>query len=180
MSDFDGETRAKTRVRLQSGLSACQRRRLFGWGDDIFGGAHLQLAWGGNIDTHFLGYRHFRLCGHVGLTAAPLLVDQTPIATGGVGAVVTRPTVQGRGVARDLLVAIDQAHRNTPQFDHLTLFCLDHLVGYYQSLGYRLIQDQVLIKQPQGMIKCPMNMLYRSLGREDWPLGTVRVNQLPW
>ena len=96
-------------IRIADRISDEEREQLFGWGADVFGALSLNLRWRPK-DWHVLVYAEGRAVSHVGLLAHTLEVGGRRVRVGGVGAVVSAPSVQGRGFAtRALRLASDFA-----------------------------------------------------------------------
>ena len=116
---------------------------------------------------------------HLGVLKHTVTVDGEPVIVGGVGGVVTVPEAQNRRCAHDLM------QRATALFEnwHLAaglLFCRPGLVSFYESQQWQVIEGPVLIQQPDGEIKSPLEVMVRPFGGYLWPEGEVRLNSFPW
>ena len=60
------------------------------------------------------------------------------------------------------------------------LFCLPRLAPFYERQGWRLVEDEVEIDQPDGPIVWPYHIMVLPCGAREWPAGRVEVGSLPW
>jgi GNAT superfamily N-acetyltransferase len=162
-------------------LSTSQRKTLFGWGDNIFSGDHLNLTWQSECDRHFLASHKRKWVAHVGLmTSIRILVGARQLTVCGIGGVVTLPHARGLGLSRRLIdesVRFSEQHTNGV---HMLLFCLDHLVRFYIDQQFELATAEVTFEQPDGPVVSPLNALHRPLRDETWPDGPIQIDALPW
>jgi GNAT superfamily N-acetyltransferase len=89
-------------IRQTEALTEEEKRQLFGWGENIFGVAALELSWRPK-DLHFLLYSNGELVSHVGVLKHVLIINGKLITVGGVGGVVTVPKAQKKGFAGRLM-----------------------------------------------------------------------------
>jgi GNAT superfamily N-acetyltransferase len=159
-------------------LSDVEKQKLFGWGDDIFGASSLELRWRGK-DHHFLIYINGSPVSHVGVLKHSVSVGGQSVTAGGVGGVVTVPEEQHRGHARELM---QHATRLLEQWRVAAglLFCLKRMVPYYESQGWRLVEQPVLIEQPHGEISSPLEVMVLPFAGHPWPKGDIKLNSFPW
>lgn len=159
-------------------LTDVEKQKLFGWGDDIFGTSSLELYWRGK-NYHFIIYIAGSPVSHVGVLKHAVNVGEQSVTVGGVGGVVTVPEEQHRGHARELM---QHATRLLEQWkvDAGLLFCLKRMVPYYESQGWRLVEQPVLIEQPRGEIISPLEVMVFPLAGHPWPNGNVKLNSFPW
>ncbi|HSS20026.1 MAG TPA: GNAT family N-acetyltransferase [Pyrinomonadaceae bacterium] len=158
-------------------LTEAQRAKLFEWGENIFGVRAHELTWR-HKDVHFLLTVDGELVSHVGVLKHEVSVAGRAVMVGGVGGVVTIPAAQKRGYAVELM-------RHTAEFFARwdvaagLLFCLPRRVLLYQSLGWQLLHQPVIIQQPNGSIESPLDVMVLTFG-QPWPEGKVELNSLPW
>lgn len=156
-----------------------EKRLLFGWGEDIFGVSSLNLRWRPK-QLHFLLRLDGKAVSHVGLLRHEVSVAGESMTVGGIGGVVTLPEAQGRGFARRLMKRAMEVAERDSQVDAGLLFCLERLVPYYEALGWQLVNDRVLIEQPNGKIGSPLKVMVLPCGGFVWPVGEVELNSFPW
>jgi GNAT superfamily N-acetyltransferase len=166
-------------IRTAEALSDTEKQQLFGWGDDIFGAASLNLSWRPQ-DLHFLLYADGRAGSHVGILKQVVSVGGQPVLVGGVGSVVTVPGAQKKGCAAQLMREAARFLEQKWRVDAGLLFCLQRTVPFYARLGWQTIEQQVMIEQSAGKIASPLPAMVRPMGRRVWPSGTVELNSLPW
>jgi GNAT superfamily N-acetyltransferase len=146
-------------------------------GDDPhpWGGEAEALEWAEK--THYVGVPAEQ--GGLLAMAAALVADVAaggePFAVVGVGGVIVRPEMRGRGLARVVVEAIlEVAQRLGPE--RAMLFCREPLVAMYDRFGFQSIEEPVTAAQPGGRIEMPLRAMWRPL-REGarWPPGAVEV-----
>ena len=164
-------------IRQAESLTEIERQLLFDWGDDIFGASSLNLRWRPK-DVHFLSYVDGSPVSHVGLVKHVVSVGGAPVTVGGVGGVVTVPEAQKQGHAHELM---QHASRFLEKWkvDAGLLFCFKRMVSFYEALGWRLVEEPVMIEQPGGEILSPLEVMVLTFGR-PWPAGEVKLNSFPW
>lgn len=156
-----------------------EKQQLFGWGEDIFGVASLNLSWRPK-EPHFVLTFDGKAISHVGLVRNELSVGGRFVLVAGIGGVVTVPQMQGKGVARKLIAHVVNFFKQEWKVDAGLLFCLERMVPYYASLGWQVVEESVLIEQPSGKIKAPFPMMVLPCNGKAWPNGIVELNSLPW
>jgi len=156
-----------------------EKQRLFGWGEDIFSVATLELRWRPK-DLHFLLYSDGELVSHVGVLKHVPSVNREPVVVGGVGGVVTVPQAQKKGFAYRLMQHTAKFFEHEWGVDAGLLFCLPQLAAYYEELGWQEVASPVLIDQPSGEIVSPLRVMVLPLKKEGWPSGSIQLWSLPW
>ncbi len=164
-------------IRQTDALTDEENRRLFGWGENIFGIAAHKLSWRPK-DLHFLLYSDGSPLSHVGMLKHVVNVEGKLVPVGGLGGVVTVPEAQKKGFARRLMQHAATFLAREWKIDGL-LFCLPRMVGYYEALGWEELESDVLIQQPSGTIVSPMEVMVLPLG-ESWSARRVELQSLPW
>nr|AIA13509.1 Acetyltransferase (GNAT) domain protein [uncultured bacterium] len=164
-------------IRQTNSLTLAERAQLFEWGVNIFGVQNEALTWR-HKDVHFILSVDGEDVSHVGVLKHEVSVAGERIPVGGVGGVVTIPTAQRRGYARELMSHVAQFFAGW-EVDAGLLFCLQKRVPYYGSQGWELVHDEVVIQQPDGNINSPLEVMVLPL-RRSWPQGTIELNSLPW
>lgn len=87
---------------------------------------------------------------HVGLYFRDGLGDGRPQRLGGIGGVMTRTNLQGRGFASAAMAAAEQALRQAGDIDLGVLFCEPRLAPFYVRRGWRPLAAPVFVDQPAG------------------------------
>ena len=165
-------------IRQTGSLTDAEEHQLYDWGDDIFGASSLHLLWRPK-EAHFLMYVDGKAVSCVGVLKHIVSVGEQPVTVGGVGGVVTRPEEQRRGHARQLMQRAAGLFEEWG-VDAGLLFCFRRMVPFYQSLGWKVLEQPVVVAQPAGEIASPMEVMVLTLGKRPWPDGVVRLNSLPW
>ncbi|MEV6399453.1 GNAT family N-acetyltransferase [Streptomyces sp. NPDC051907] len=169
---------ALTATRLTRYAKADQDE-ILGDGDDPFGVAATGLTWLPK-EEHFGVRRGGRLVAHAGLLRLPVVIGEANTQVVGVGGVAVAPDLQGRGLAR-LVVAAALEHARTMGPQHALLFCRPPLVPLYERLGWRPLDGDVLVEQPDArVVTMPMRTMVTPLrDTARWPPGPVRLLSLP-
>lgn len=166
-------------IRHTETLTDEERRRLFGWGEDPFDTAQLNLSWRPK-DLHLVLLSEGNLVCHAGLLKHGILVDGEPTIVGGVGSVVTVPEAQKRGFARRLMQYTASFLEREWKVEAGLLFCLPKMVAYYEALGWRRVESPVLIERPDGKRASPVPVMVLPFGGKAWPPGSIELQSLPW
>ncbi|MCX4767805.1 GNAT family N-acetyltransferase [Streptomyces sp. NBC_01275] len=169
---------APTVIRLPR-YTKTEQAEILGDGDDPFGVAAAGLTWLPK-EEHF-GIRHGgRLVAHTGLLRLPVAIGDAETEVVGVGGVAVAPDLQGQGLARLVVTAaLDHARTMGPQ--HALLFCRPPLAPLYQRLGWRPLDEDVLVEQPGNrLVIMPLRTMVTPLhDNASWPSGPVRLLSLP-
>ncbi|MCB5906538.1 GNAT family N-acetyltransferase [Streptomyces pinistramenti] len=154
------------------------QREILGDGADPFGVADTGLTWLPK-DVHFGVRQRGRLVAHAGLVRLPMAIGGACAEVVGVGGVAVAPELRGRGLAR-LAVAAALDHARTMGPRHGLLFCRPTLVPLYRRLGWRALEQEVRVEQPDGPVIMPLWTLWTPLhDGARWPAGEIRVLSLP-
>lgn len=54
------------------------------------------------------------------------------------------------------------------------------MVPFYQSQGWQLVEQPVLIEQPSREIASPLRVMVLPFGGQSWPDGKIKLNSFPW
>lgn len=164
-------------VRL-AGYTKADQSDILGDGADPFGVADAGLTW--LPKEHHFGVRHEgRLVAHAGLLPLPMSVGGVDTEVMGVGGVAVAPDLRGHGLARSVVgAALDHARTRGPR--HALLFCRPPLVELYRRLGWRTLDREVEVDQPDGPVVMPLRTMWIPLhDDEPWPDGPVRLLSYP-
>ncbi|MFF1413932.1 GNAT family N-acetyltransferase [Streptomyces sp. NPDC058289] len=156
-----------------------EQDEILGGGADPFGVAAAGLTWLPKEEHFGVSYGD-RLLAHAGLLRLPVAIGAAETEVVGVGGVAVAPDVRGRGLARLILAtALDHARTMGPRY--ALLFCRPPLVALYERLGWRLLDEDVLVEQPGGrLVAMPVRTMVTSLhDAAIWPSGPVRLFSLP-
>lgn len=167
------------RLRLSPEMTADERRTLFEWGENVFGTPDELYSWRPK-DRHLYVEEDGRVVCHVGLLEDSVRAGDERVKVCGVGAVVTVPEAQGRGHARLAMNRAAEVMRDETDSEFGMLYCLDRLVPFYASLGWRLIEGENVFGQPGGPVRSPFRVMILPLRERTWPAGRMVVEGLPW
>jgi GNAT superfamily N-acetyltransferase len=142
-------------------LSPEEIQHLFGWGENIFDTAHLNLTYRpkDSRDRRFVLYEAQVPVSHAGVLQHHAHANGRRALIGGVGGVVTVPGARRRGHAGRLLRHAAAFLRDEWKVDFALLFCIDQRVGFYQRLEWAEVSCEVLIDQPTGRVPCPVHVM---------------------
>lgn len=121
------------------------------------------------------------LVSHVGIVVRAGRLDGAAATIGGIGSVKTHPRAQGRGYAsagmRRAAAALHEDHR----VDFSLLVCQEHLLPFYQRLGWVPYAGSLVVEQPGGPVVFTVNRPMVLAGRVAAPDGgSVDLQGLPW
>lgn len=131
---------------------------------------------------HHVGVRDDNgdLAALVGATIATVEVaGYGPFEVVGLGALIVREDMRGRGIARQLIGRM-RAIIGELGPDRGMLFCEPSLMPLYARVGYAPISGQVRVDQPGGRVEMPMPAMWRALRPAEWPPGTVDLHGFPF
>ena len=155
-----------------------ERKILFEWGADIFEGSLYDLEWR-PTDYHVIGYLEGRPVTHVGIVTHRVKVGSTKKLVGGIGAVVTLPKYQKQGLAKRCLQWAQAYMKSNLNVEFGFLFCPERLLGFYGSLGWKRLMENVLVDQAHGKVIPPICSMVLEFS-EAWPNGPVDLESYPW
>jgi GNAT superfamily N-acetyltransferase len=167
-----------TTIRQAYALTDAEKDRLFEWGDDIFGAESYNLRWRPK-EVHLILDVNGEPASHVGLVKHEVAVAGRPVLVGGVGGVVTVPAWQKHGYARELMSHAVNFFAEW-KVDAGLLFCMPHRVQFYESQGWSLVSDPVMIEQPEGEMVSPLLVMIIPVAGYRWPYGEVKLKSFPW
>ena len=156
--------------------------QLTGWGDNIFGTAHLQLTYRPKEGVlHFVIYAdgHGPL-SHAGVLKHHASANGRTALIGGIGGVVTIPTAQRRGYASMIVRHATDFLRSQWNVDFALLFCVDRMVKYYERLGWRTVACEVMIDQPAGKIPSPFHVMTMPFKPGFETIEQIDLGSAPW
>ncbi|WP_405607056.1 GNAT family N-acetyltransferase [Streptomyces sp. NBC_00076] len=155
-----------------------EQREILGDSTDPFGVADTGLTWLPKED-HFGVRLGGRLVAHTGLLRLPIVIGRFSTEVVGVGGVAVASDLRGNGFARLAMTAALQ-HARTMGPQHGLLFCRPALVPLYQRLGWRVLDQDVQVRQPAGPVTMPLRTMWTPLHHGvRWPTGRVRLLSLP-
>jgi hypothetical protein len=166
------------RFKVRRRIPNSEQKILFEWGTDIFGGAKYHLEWR-PADYHVIGYLKREPVTHVGIVKHSVRVGSVRKTVGGIGGVVTVPQKQRQGLAKMCLSYAHYYMRYELAVEYGFLFCLEQLVSYYRDIGWRMLENKVLINQPRGALFAPLPSMVFEFS-PPWPEGLVTLDSLPW
>ncbi len=121
-----------------------------------------------------------RLLASAGLTVSEMEVSGVRFPVVGIGGVIVNAGHRGQGLARTVVdAAVDRARSMGPDF--AVLFCRADRTGLYLRLGFSLIGERVLVRQPHGYAPMTQHTMWRPLRPGlQWPPGAPVVHTLPF
>lgn len=155
-----------------------EQREILGDSADPFGVADAGLTWLPKEERFGIRQKG-RLVAHAGLLRLPISIGGAGTQVVGVGGVAVAPDLRGQGLARSVVsAAVDHARTMGPQ--HGILFCRPSLVPLYRRLGWRTLEQDVHVEQPEGPVVMPLRTMWTPLrDGADRPTGEVRLLSLP-
>ncbi len=121
-----------------------------------------------------------RLVASTGLVVVEVEVGRQRFPVVGFGGVIVKAQHRGRGLAREVLAAaLGKAGNLGPTF--AILFCHDDRAGLYRKVGFVAVNDEVVVRQPEGHARMPQQTMWQSLQpNAHWPAGKLIVHSLPF
>lgn len=121
------------------------------------------------------------LVSHVGIVIRPGTLDGAPVRIGGIGSVKTHPRVEGRGYASAALRRAATSLHDDHQVAFSLLVCRDHLLPFYDRLGWLPFTGRLFVEQPTGRTLFTLNRPMVLSGVRAAPRdGLIDLNGLPW
>jgi GNAT superfamily N-acetyltransferase len=121
------------------------------------------------------------LVSHVGIVVRGGTLDGDAVKIGGVGSVKTHPRAEGRGYASAGLRRAAAVLHDDHRVAFSLLVCQEHLLPFYDRLGWRVFSGCVMVKQPAGSVVFTVNRPMVLPGRRPAPRdGVIDLNGLPW
>jgi GNAT superfamily N-acetyltransferase len=152
-----------------------QWRALQGDEPHPWGGEAEALAWVPKTDYVGIPGEDGELLAMAAVLVAEVTAGEEAFSVAGVGGVIVRPDMRGRGLARLVVEAIlEVAERLGPE--RAMLFCREPLVAMYERFGFQRVDVPVTAAQPDGRIEMPLRAMWRPLhAGASWPGGPVVV-----
>lgn len=166
-------------IRIADELTEDERRALFGWSENVFGIEDGLYTWRPK-ERHIVVEANGRALSHVGLLRDTVRVGGESVEVAGVGAVVTVPEAQGKGLSQLAMRRALSIMRDEMDVEFGMLFCLERLVPFYARQGWRLIEDECEVEQKNERVSFPFRVMIYQLGEREWPEGRVETSGLPW
>ena len=170
-------------IRQIQQLSADESRQLWGWSEDIFGTAHLNLTYRPRDGQELRFVLHDDVAGpvsHVAVLKHHARANGRHVLIGGIAGVVTIPAFQRGGHAARLVRHATTFLRDEWKVDFALLFCIDRVRHYYERLGWQKVTCEVLIDQPDGKILCPFHVMKTSFNPEYETLQSIDLDSASW
>jgi len=169
-------------IKIKEQLTEEEIERLFRWDDDVFGegGALTENFPFQPKNIHIVLYENQQAVSHVGMLENTVLVNEKPIAVGGIGGVITRPEYQGKGFAQALLKESVNYFKEELNVEFGMLFCFDRLLPFYQSMEWQHIQDDVYVYNKTEKVIWTDELMVLPLTTSEWPKGSVDIDGYFW
>jgi len=166
-------------IRQTESLNDIERRKLFGWGENIFGDTDRHLIWRSK-DLHFLLYIDKKVVSHVGILEHRINVDGQTKKIGGVSGVITVADEQRKGYASLLMKHAARFLTYKWDVDFGLLFCLPRMISFYELLGWKTTKQRFLIEQPNGKIFSPLTVMVLPCKRYSLSEIDIDLQSRPW
>ncbi len=170
-------------IRQVRQLSPEESQQLWGWGENIFGTAHLNLTYRpkNGEELRFVLYGDADgPVSHAAVLTHPARANGRHVLIGGIGGVVTIPAAQRRGHAALLVRHATQFLKEEWKVDFGLLFCVDRMRGYYERLGWRRAACEVLLDQPAGKVPSPFHVMTIPFKPEFEIIDSLDLDSASW
>jgi GNAT superfamily N-acetyltransferase len=122
-----------------------------------------------------------RLVTHVRMVDRAGTLDGVPVKIGSIGGVKTHPQAQGRGYASAALRRAAAALHDDHQVAFSLLVCQEHLLPFYERLGWLAFPRRLVVEQPGGPIVFTINRPMVLPGLRPAPQeGVIDLRGFPW
>ena len=148
---------------------------------DAFGHAEEGLVWRPKDRHACLRDSDGRLVAAGGATVVAVEVGGQRFDVVGMGSLIVHRDLRGSGAMTRVADAMAQiAERMGPA--RAMIFCLPRLTDMHRARGYRPIDAQVTVDQPDGPVVMTQTAMQRPLRGDavPWPAGPVAVQGLPF
>ena len=140
-----------------------------------------QLHWAAPDYSVLVSTSDGELVSHVGIVVREGALDGAPVKLGGIGSVKTHPRVEGRGYASAGLRRAAMSLHDDHQVAFSLLVCRDHLLPFYDRLGWLPFTGRLFVEQPTGRILFTINHPMVLSGMRAAPSdGLIDLDGLPW
>jgi len=170
-------------IRLVRQLSPAESDQLWGWGENIFGTANLNLTYRpkNGEELRFVLYTEPEgPVSHAAVLKHLARANGRQVLVGGIGGVVTIPAAQRHGHAARLVRHATHFLREEWKVDFALLFCIDRMSGYYERLGWRKVGCEVLIDQPAGKVPSPFHVMTIPFKPEFEIIDSLDLDSASW
>ena len=170
-------------IRRVRQLSSEESSQLWGWSDDIFGTAGLNLTYRPKNGQELRFILDDDVAGpvsHIAILKQHARANGRPVLIGGIGGVLTIPAFQGRGHATRLVRHATDFLREKWKVDFALLFCIDRMRQYYERLGWQKATCEVLIDQPTGKIPSPFHVMTMAFSPEFETIHNLDLDSASW
>jgi predicted N-acetyltransferase YhbS len=138
------------------------------------------FIWGLRNDWHIFIQDDGIFVSHVGISLRTGTVAGQPVRMGGIGAVATLPSMQGRGLAGIAMKRTAELLRDPLAVDFGLLLCAPEREHFYGSLGWVKVTAPLYYEGHHGReLSDSVTMILPAL-KQDWPVGEIDLCGLPW
>ena len=148
--------------------------------ENIFNDTEDGLVWTAAADWHIMVLVDAKLASNVDIFVRMGTVAGQTFRMGGIGNVMTLPDYRGRGYASQ---AMDKARTFMSQvlkLEFAVLICEEHLIPFYESLGWQCVNAPVYFDQPGGKTLNPQATMFLTCSERSWVDGEVYLGGLPY
>lgn len=149
------------------------------WSVECFGSALTELEWS-EPEWRMLVKNDGKLVSHLGIVERDVFAGESRVRIAGICNVMTPKEWRGRGYASAAMCAAADFMAATLRADFGLLLCEKHLVGLYESLGWKSVKGAVSFEQPDGKRLWTHEAMVLPFGFKEWPEGDVDLRGLPW
>jgi aminoglycoside 2'-N-acetyltransferase I len=146
-------------------------RETLPWGDVVFAHAELRVL---------LREESGDVVCHVGLYRREVVWNGRKMRAGGIGGVLTREDVRGRGYATLALNAAIATFKDEGSIDFALLFCEPRHAPFYRGRGWQPFDGEIHAEQPGGRVRFDAIAPYVYDLKRSPRRGTIDLCGLPW
>lgn len=160
-------------------LSKNEKHVLVDWGEDIFNSEALNLLWRPK-ETQLVLYDQGEPKSKCGLVKQKIIAGKQELFIAGFGGVVTPPQYRRQGYSHRTLEEALRIANEEWQADAAMLFCLPSLMPFYQLQKWQLVESDVKVYQPEGMLSFPATTMVFPFTERSVFTHDILIDSLPW
>jgi predicted acetyltransferase len=141
----------------------------------------MRYRWASDPSWRVIAREDGQVVSHASIHEREVLVNGEPVRIGGIGAVMTAPEHQGRGLATAVLRRAHQLMCEELQVPFALLICLEHRQSLYEGLGWQVMEVVLEAEQPDSkVVMDDVLVMGLSCGELHLPSGVIDLCGSPW
>lgn len=138
-----------------------------------------------SFDVRVLAYHHDKIVGHVAAQRRIIQVGTQRVVVAGIGGMLVAPAYRKHGIARRMLVRLQEAIRTVLFADFGYLGCREEVVPFYTACGFRRLYTTEtsvnrLTRKTVTATHTPIMVGSGLRPPAAFPDGPIDLNGTPW